>query len=467
MDWLESYFQNNENLRGSKIAARAAHATHLQLAPGLQRALITGAPQHVRGAQGWQPLDRTLQPDGAGTFGAVGLEAHIAADGTVAFPAQRYAHRTRGVGVWNRGAYTELAAFGAGRAAGERLVRSAGAFEHTIVLTSRGVKEELTLHDLPANLGAGALVYETEIDSAHPLHGEAGSELAAGALRLPAGAARDGRGTPLGVQRYLVREGGREVLYTGVGIEDLVNAVFPVVIDPVVNLGGSSLDGLVWGQNATYATARATSFGFDTSSAFFDVGQALSGGTYFVYRGFLKFSLASIPLNSLLLNATLGLVCTADFSTVADFDVQVVKQDWSAQDPLAAGNREAAYDACLAGTQDVIWKATSAISTGVQYQSPPLDLSWLVPGATAYYSLRSSRDKNNTTSGAGAERIQLAAAEHATPAFRPVLVVDYYSAATAVGKLAMGEAAVGVYDTRIKLRARRRRTLLPTDARKG
>jgi hypothetical protein len=238
------------------------------------------------------------------------------------------------------------------------------------------------------------------------------------------------------------------------------------MIDPTVNLAGTSVDGLVWGQNAAIATARATSSGLDTSSTSFDVGQALTGGTYFVYRGFLKFSLASIPLNSQLLSAALGLVCTADFSTTADFDVQVVKQDWSAQDQLAAGNREAAYDACLAGTQDVVWKATNLLSTGVQYLSPALDLSWLVPGATAYYSLRSSRDKNNNTPASGSERIQIATAEHATPGCRPVLVVDYYSAATAVGKLSVTPPSVVLRDTRVKLRARRRRTLLASPARR-
>jgi hypothetical protein len=80
--------------------------------------------------------------------------------------------------------------------------------------------------------------------------------------------------------------------------------------------------------------------------------------------------------------------------------------------------------------------------------------------------LRSSRDKNNNTPASGSERIQIAAAEHATPSYRPVLAVDYYSAATAVGKLTVAQPAVVLRDTRLKLRARRRRTLLASPDRR-
>jgi hypothetical protein len=369
MDWLESYLQRNEDLRASRVALRSAHATHLQLAPGIRRALITGAAHNQRGPLGWQPLNATLHANGAGAYGAHGFELRIAADGTVSLPAERYAHCTQSVGVLQRGVFTPLAAFSAGRAAGAHLVREAGPFQHTITLSPRGVKEELIIRALPLGLGDGALVYATEIDSV-PLQGEVQGELRAGQLNLPLGNAQDAHGTRLPLERVLAHANGCQVLYTGVPLEALAAAAFPVAIDPTVNFAGSSVDGVVWGQNAAIATARATSSGLDTSATFFDVGQALSGGTYYVYRSFLKFSLASIPLNSQLLSATLGLVCVADFSTTADFDVQVVKQDWSAQDPLAAGNREAAYDACLAGTQDVVWKATNALSTGVQISKP-------------------------------------------------------------------------------------------------
>jgi hypothetical protein len=463
MNWLDSYLSQHEDLRGARVAAWAADATHFVLAPGLRRAVITGGPQYLRGSRGWLPLDTQLQADGAGEFGAGGLPARIAPDGTVRLPAQHYAHRTRSAGWLQRGAYAPLARFDAGQAAGNCLARRAGVFEHRICITPRGVKEELIVLAPPA-MQAGALVYETELDAA-PLRAASDGTLHAGGLRLPPGSARDANGVPLPVERVLL-EDGRARLYTGVPAHALAGAVYPVTIDPAVIFGGSTADGSVWGQSSAYSTARNTSSGLDITATQFDIGQTLSAGTYYVYRGFLKFSLASIPLQAELFSATLGLVCTADLSNTADFDVQVVAQDWSAQDPLAAGTREAAYDACLAGATDAVWHATSTLSTGVQVQSAPLSLAGMAPGGVAYLSLRSSRDKTGATP-TGSERVQIASAEHATPGFRPVLVVDYYAVAPATGHGAQPLPAIRVRDTRIKLRARRRGVRLPAGLRRS
>jgi len=119
------------------------------------------------------------------------------------------------------------------------------------------------------------------------------------------------------------------------------------------------------------------------------------------------------------------LVCVEDYSPV-DFDVEIVKQDWSAQDPIGAGNMEAAYDNCLAGVLDAIWRNTAGISIGTQYTSPNLDISRINKTGLTYYSLRSSRDKNAVPpTGEDTETIILATANHATPAYRPVLTVLY------------------------------------------
>ncbi len=166
------------------------------------------------------------------------------------------------------------------------------------------------------------------------------------------------------------------------------------------------------------------------------------------------------------MSATLGLVCVVDASTLADFDVQVVKQNWSGQDPLADANRETAYDNCLAGTQDVVWRNTSGIAINTQYMSPPLDAGYLTPGAVVYYSLRGSRDKSNTPPASnGNEYIRIASANHGTPSYRPVLVVDYSGVLPAITRVVMPSLGITIVDTRIKLRARERNASLTTEVR--
>jgi hypothetical protein len=112
---------------------------------------------------------------------------------------------------------------------------------------------------------------------------------------------------------------------------------------------------------------------------------------------------------------------------------------------------------------DVVWRNTNGITTGVMLHSPPLDLSYLVPGANAFYSLRSSRDKNNIAPPAnGAEWLQLASGNHINPAFRPILTIDYANVLPAAGKFFVPAVDAELRDTRIKLRARQRERLLTT-----
>jgi hypothetical protein len=87
----------------------------------------------------------------------------------------------------------------------------------------------------------------------------------------------------------------------------------------------------------------------------------------------------------------------------------------------------------------------------------------LVPGANVYYSLRSSRDKNGTAPAAnGPEWLQLASGNHANPAYRPVLTIDYSTVFPAAGKFGVPAFEADVRDTRIKLRAAQRARLLTT-----
>ena len=210
---------------------------------------------------------------------------------------------------------------------------------------------------------------------------------------------------------------------------------YPLVIDP--DYSGTTDDGHTEGVNAVYATARSTSSSFSSSTTSL-TGQQLSGGTYRCYRTHYKFDTSGIPDGDIISQVNMNLTATQDSSTT-DFDVKIVKQDWSGQDPLAAGNREAAYDGCLSATADVTWRNTSGMSINTQYTSPDMDTAWVSKTGYTYYGALSSRDISNTAPS-GNEYIILALTDHATSGYRPILTVVH---AVAAGKQSRSLLGVG------------------------
>lgn len=445
--WIDGFLEQHEELAG-RVVARSTYATHFELGSGVRRAVITAAPQHFRSPQGWQSYDLDLRQDGAARWGAPGAAARLASDSTLSFAqGSAYQQRTRSVGVYTSGVYRALAQLPTGRAVGTRLRRENGYFRHELVLTEHGAKEELHVLGLPEGLEEdGYLVYET-LREGNPQ----------GLLFSP-GSAVDADGRVLPVRQFE----GEGVTYTGLAVEDLARATFPVVIDPSVFFGSAN-DAYISGYATGYAGARNTSTSFDMGTADMFIGQAYESAIprYHTFRSVIKFSLASLNPQAVIYAAAMHLACMVDASVLADFNMQIIKHNWASQDPLTNGNRETVYDACLAGTVDAIWRHTAGLVTGSLLSSAPLDVSWLAPGALAYYSLRSSRDAAGTTPpGNGNEYVRLAAAAHSTPAVRPLLMVDYFSVPSAAGRLAQPSPRVRIQDTRLKLRARRRKTLL-------
>ena len=196
---------------------------------------------------------------------------------------------------------------------------------------------------------------------------------------------------------------------------------------------GHSGDGMIWGLDGTpsYATARSTSTNFDITDTRMRVGQFSKADltpTVQIWRDFLKFDTSDLSESATISSVKLGLTVQTDNSS-RDFDVQIVKQDWSSQDPITSGTREAAYDGCLAGTADnSIWRNTSGISTNTPYESGELDTTWVNKTGITYYSLRSSKDYDNNappSSPVANEDIWLYTNENTTAAYRPYLVIQY------------------------------------------
>jgi len=139
------------------------------------------------------------------------------------------------------------------------------------------------------------------------------------------------------------------------------------------------------GTATTYASARSTSD--VSSSGIASVGQSYKAGpTYDVYRGFLSFDTSIIPQDALITDVKLRMQCSLD-NSAANFNVNIVEQDWSAYDPIDSSNREAAYDACLAATHKAVWRNTLGMALNTDYTSPALTISYVDKSGFTYYSL--------------------------------------------------------------------------------
>lgn len=426
-NWVADHLAQHPDMAALPVYKRARHSLHLQRPDGLIVAQFTGAPCHyLDDALGWQPLDTRLRQIG-NEYGAPGLATRITLDGGVRL--DRTAHRQRTVGFVILDALTgkvksRLLSLPAGRLDGENVVRESGPFRHVARVTETGLRETLTIaQPLSGNAASEWAMLETQVSGHDWPDGwlDAAPVVPGVTFRQPL--CVDAAGDVFAARWYARKEGSRQFLLTGVPLAWLAGAAYPVVLDP--DYAAEASDARVYGGSATYATARSTSTNSYTTSQAEQLGQTwTSKGGYLIHRHFHKFDTSSIPGGSTVTQANLTLVVTIDYSTT-DFDVVIIKQDWSGQDPIAAGNREAAYDNCLSGTpDDNIWRNTLGLSINTQYTSGNLSTSWVTVAGSTYYSLLSNRDRNGDVPG-GNELVTAAMSENATSTYRPFLTVIY------------------------------------------
>jgi hypothetical protein len=175
----------------------------------------------------------------------------------------------------------------------------------------------------------------------------------------------------------------------------------------------------------TYAQARNTCGNSDTSGTSATLGQRYNG-KYATFRYLLKNDTSSIGAGSTVTQVNLkNPTDLAGDSTATDFDVQIVKQDWSGQDPITSDNREAAYDNCLSGTADdnIFFNTSSRSNSG------NLSTTWVSKTGATYYSLRSSRDYDGTEP-TGNEYIDFYAGDYTANPLRRIYLTVAYSAAS-------------------------------------
>lgn len=179
-------------------------------------------------------------------------------------------------------------------------------------------------------------------------------------------------------------------------------------------------DVYISGASVVWATARTVATAYNDTDAFFQIGSA---SNYSVARPLLKFDTSVIPAGTLL-TCKLRMSYYDRIAGSPDFDIMIVKQDWSAQDPISSGNMNTAYNNTLtADLDDNIWLNTSA-AFGTELEGGLMNLAWINRSGFTYYSLIASFDRNNSAP-AGEDRYSFRGVGDATAAYRPYLVITY------------------------------------------
>jgi len=424
-NWVREILEANPDLAALPVAKRARRSLHLRRPDGRILGLFTGSPCHYQDEGGqWQPLDTMpLYDMGRGLWYCPGLNVVITSEGVVRLGD--YSQWTKRIGLFRPSTMELLATRDVplGNREGDALVAERDEWRVERRITATGYRELLTLKvrpDIPQAQVGDFLVLETLVGGVTLPNGWVDGQYNISEHWSPMPVAWDANDEPLTCRRYW-RDG---VLYTGIPVTELAHADYPITIDP--DFAGSTADGYIRGYDTdTYAAARSTSDDYVTNSS----TTLICGQTaYFAcYRGFLKFDTSGIGAGQNILQDNLNMTVKTNISTT-DFDVQIVKQDWSAQDPLSDANREAAYDNCLAGTEDdSIWRNTAGIATNTNYTSGNLDVTYPDPEGITYYSLRSSLDKA-ATEPSGDEYLIFYPQENATAAYRPYLTILYEAA---------------------------------------
>lgn len=421
-NWVKAFLENNPD-KTDKIVKRAKYALHTRNDDGTVTAYITGMPMHYQDEQGkWQPLDTAIKQLEDGLLGAKGIPIRLDDQGKVrifnSLGKDVYSQVTSKIAVYNSDTDKIIETFNLpiGKINDDKLIKENNLYKHVLTLKETGLREELIIKNKPKQLVNKDnlwLVLDTVVTDINFDDGWIDKEYSKEKFKFVLPKAKDANNKEAYPKRYAKKINGKQHIFTGLKFSELYQANYPVTIDPDFISG--TKDKYIYGNNTTYSVARSSSYGENDTAIYIAIGQ--SRFLYYgVFRGFLLFDTSSIT--GAVTQVNLALTVYQDLSDI-DFDVQIVKQDWSDQ------KQEDAYDGCLSGIQDNnIWRNTSGISTNTQYTSGNLSTSWVDTSGTTYYSLRSSRDKNNNEP-TGSEYIDVYSADESTSSYRPTLTVTY------------------------------------------
>lgn len=459
--WIEDYFERNPDVAALPVVGRARHGVHLRRSGRRHVALLTGAPMHYfdGSSRSWQPINTSLRVTGDGRFAAAGLPFSLSLDGDVKVEGQAHRHKAWRVGVLADGRFMPLHKFGEGKLHGDRILRQAGPMQHEIIVLPSGLKEQLTLFEKPdlANKGSGLFVIESLLPEAVFPDGWL-DEHSRGSLRYPRGWAQAADGTRIPLMRWAQTHGGMQRLYSGVPLEWLDVAAYPMILDPDIEIASETADATIEGGNTTTSTL------IDVSSSSITAGGRTFGGYPHVWRAYLKFNTSSLGPSAEVEQANLRLYPTA-INAYIGWTIYVRQYNWSAIDPLSDGNRETAWDGLYA-TGNTAVMATSADPVGTPVTSQPLPTTWINVVGNTYYGLWNNQEGYAYPNNQGGQH-QYASGNYPTPSQRPLLVLEYLAGYPRTGPLpvrgVLPQPRVTLAETRRILRARSRRVSLHTN----
>ncbi len=393
---LSNWAAYKESEIGLPVVKRALHGIHFDKGKGEVLAEFCGKPCHWFDGKLWQAIDTKPLLRKDGSYGCPHSDVVILPDGTVQV-----------------GEYAQKAALiypGKMSIDGDRIARPFSGGVQYLYITENGFRQEIVLEKMPDLKKVASLV--------DTVSGVLPSKYTASVISL-----KDSSTAELSDSVQVDKTSLASVLEA---------AKYPVTIDP--DFAASANDGSIRGYTTapSYSTARSTSVEFLTGGAsnYVQIGQDTYGTDGFsVNRGFVLFDTSSIGAGSTVTQANLKMHIQNVSYVSGDFDIQIVKQDWSAfaADVSNATNRETAYDGCLSGTaDDSILGTASTIGTGLE-TSGNLSTAWVSKTGTTYYSLRSSRDLN-ADQPTGDEFVTFGTSENTNEARRPVFTVLYTAA---------------------------------------
>jgi hypothetical protein len=181
---------------------------------------------------------------------------------------------------------------------------------------------------------------------------------------------------------------------------------------------------VVYGNNATWSTARSTSTALELDSvASNTIGSMAS---YYIWRNFLKFDTSGIPVGANISSLKLRLTAYGNQGDAADTqEFRIKKYNWSGSDPIDAGNRETVYDGALAADNDTgVVPTLNSVLGNVSVISSEMTPDWLNSAGYTYYAFIDKCDYDNSAPTAN-DRFYIYTHTAATASYRPTLIVVY------------------------------------------
>ena len=433
-NWTEAFLAKN-NLSKNPIKRRLRNGIVFKEKGHGETAVFQVQPVNYLENGIWRPIDVTLQNDIGNLKGAPGLAPRITEDGEIRFVNKSMRMKTQSIGILTLAdkSYQTVRDIPDGYVDGNRIIRQTQSYLHETILTEKGVKEQITIHQKPKNLSGDFMVLETEIyDTSMPDNLSGISLIEKEGLIIGGGSAWDSSGeNTIPLKMRVVNHGGnRLVIYTGVPVSWLDEAVYPVVIDPTYSEQPDGTDGV---DSYIAFLQNSTNYG---SSVIMLIGEMNTGSSQ-LHRSLIKFDLTSIPTASPISAATLSFWITTDQSNVTAFwrvyrqkktwvEAEVTWDDYASGSAWTAGG---GFDIADCETTDI-----GELSVN-NSQAPGTEEAIELDGQSADYAeliaqVGSAPSFANNgwlvrTSGEIDDGYHVDSSDSATPGERPQLVITY------------------------------------------